>query len=381
MDTTLAERSRHFTRMIMHGLYRVARPVVFLVNSEVVHEVAVRFGEKIGSVRFFRRLLGGTLVFKDGALFQTLSGIHFENPLGLSAGFDYEARLTEVIGTIGFGFATIGTVTCAPYEGNSKPRLGRLPKSRSLLVNKGFKNLGVEKTLARLSGKQFSVPVGISIGKTNTLDIKTQSEAVLDVCKTFSIVENSDIPFSYYELNISCPNLKGNIEFYEPAHLDELLKDVFARELSRPVFIKMPIIKTNEETLAMLDVISRYKVAGVILGNLQNDRSHKTLVKGEIDKYPKGNLSGIPTQERSNELIRIAYQKYGKHMIIIGTGGIFSAEDAYKKIRAGASLLQMITGMIFEGPQLPAQINEGLAKLLRRDGYKNISEAVGVDAR
>ncbi len=380
MENSLGERIRHFERKIIHFKYRLFRPVIFLFDSETVHEFFVHFGEKIGRVRFFRRLLKSFFAFKYASLSQNISGIHFENPLGLSAGFDYEARLTQVIGELGMGFSTIGTVTNLPYEGNPLPRLGRLVKSRSLLVNKGFKNLGIVKTLERLCDITFSIPIGISIGKTNTLDIKTQAEAVEDVCYAFEKVENSGVPFSYYELNISCPNLKGSIEFYEPLHLEELLSALFAKKISHPLFVKMPIVKTDEETLAMLEVISRFKIAGIILGNLQNDRNHKTLVKGELEKYPKGNLSGMPTQERSDELIRIAYQKYGEQMIIVGTGGIFSAEDAYRKIRAGASLLQMITGMIFEGPQLPAQINEGLSKLLKRDGFKSISEAVGVDA-
>ena len=140
--------------------------------------------------------------------------------------------------------------------------------------------------------------------------------------------------------------------------------------LSKPVFIKMPIVKTDEETLAMLRVIADSPAAGVIIGNLQND--------------PRGKLSGMPTQKRSDELIRIAYERYGngragRRLIIIGCGGVFSAEDAYRKIRLGASLVQMITGMIFEGPQIVSEINRGLCDLLARDGFTNVSQAIGAD--
>ena len=143
----------------------------------------------------------------------------------------------------------------------------------------------------------------------------------------------------------------------------------------------MPISKTDKEILSMLKVIAGFSVSGVILGNTQTNRSSKGFVKSELNKFPNGGFSGKPTWERSNELIKLAYKKYGKKLIIIGCGGIFSAEDAYKKIKLGASLVQFITGMIFEGPQLAAQINLGLVDLLKKDGLKNISEAVGIESK
>ncbi len=187
------------------------------------------------------------------------------------------------------------------------------------------------------------------------------------------------VPFSYYELNISCPNLHGPIEFYSPAHLEELLTAVFKLQLSRPVFIKMPIVKTNEEVLGMLTVIARFPVAGVIIGNLFGDRTLPLLVQKELEPYPKGGLSGMATQHRSDELIGLVYANFGKRFVIVGCGGVFSAADAYRKIRSGASLIQFITGMIFEGPQLPAAINKGIAQLLKKDGFNNVSEAIGAD--
>ena len=147
----------------------------------------------------------------------------------------------------------------------------------------------------------------------------------------------------------------------------------------KPLFIKMPIVKTNKETMEMLDVIVKFPVAGVILGNLQGNRNDKSLNKEEVEKFSVGNFSGKPTEQRSNELIELAYRNYGKKLVIIGCGGIFNASDAYKKIKLGASLVQLITGLIFEGPQLAAQLNIDLAKLLKRDGFINISEAIGKD--
>ena len=141
----------------------------------------------------------------------------------------------------------------------------------------------------------------------------------------------------------------------------------------------MPIEKTDRETLNLLEVISKYKIAGVIIGNLQKNRKDPSFVKEEVKKWKVGNFSGKPTFNRSNELIRIAYKKFGKKLIIIGCGGIFSADDAYTKIKLGASLVQLITGMIYQGPQLIAQMNLELIDKLKSDGIKNIKEAVGVD--
>lgn len=139
----------------------------------------------------------------------------------------------------------------------------------------------------------------------------------------------------------------------------------------------MPIDKTDKETLDMLKVISKHSPKGVIFGNLQKDRKHKSLDKSEVAKFKMGNFSGKPTFERSNELIKLAYKKYKNRFVIIGCGGVFSAEDAYTKIKLGASLIQMITGLIYQGPQIVSEINLGLAELLKKDGYKNISKAVG----
>nr|MBP6994438.1 quinone-dependent dihydroorotate dehydrogenase [Candidatus Woesebacteria bacterium] len=269
-------------------------------------------------------------------------------------------------------------ITNGSYEGNDRPMLGRLPKSRALLVNKGFKNLGADATIRRLKGHRFLIPVGVSIGRTNSLDLKTQRDSIEDVISAFTKFENSTLAHSYYELNISCPNLKGDIEFYTSAHLEELLIAVDKLSIKKPLFVKMPVEKSDKEVEAMLAVIAKHCPRGVIFGNLQKDRKDPSFDPGEIEKAGKGNFGGKPTYQRSNELTRLAYAEYKDRFTIIGCGGIFSAEDAYTKIKLGASLVQLITGMIYEGPQLIAQINMGLEELLKRDGYKHLSEAVGV---
>ena len=355
----------------------IIKRIFFLFDPEMVHNFITSQGEFIGKFQMPNRILSKLFAGKSPILKQKIKGITFDGPIGLAAGFDYEAKLTQVLPSVGFGFQTVGTITNLPYKGNPRPMFGRLPKSRSLMVNKGFKNKGAAWTAKKLADQTFEIPLGISIGKTNIKRLETQKTAIADILQAFKTFENSNIKNAYYELNISCPNLYGNITFYPPKNLDELLSTVDKARLGKPVFIKMPINESNTLTLKMLDVISRHKVSGVIFGNLQKDRDDPSLDPSEVSKFKRGNFSGKPTEKRSNELIALAYKNYKNKLIIIGCGGIFSAEDAYRKIKLGASLLQLITGLIYEGPTLVAQINNELPKLLKKDGFKTISEAIG----
>lgn len=366
----------------MEGAYKyVLKPILFTLNPEKVHEGMTTVGEIIGKFGITRLITKSIFYYENPKLEQTVAGIKFTNPIGLAAGFDYEAKLTQTLPAIGFGFGSIGTITNMPYGGNPKPMLGRLPKSKSLMVNKGFKNKGITKVAKKLKNYTFQIPIGISIGRTNTTKLKTQKQSVDDIIKAFTTSEKSSLKNSYYELNISCPNLFGNITFYPPKNLDTLLSSTDKLKLSKPLFIKMPIEKSDSEVKEMLKVITQHKVEGVIFGNLQKNRLDPSLYPDEVAKYSVGYFSGKPTYKRSNELIKLSYKLYGKKLIIIGCGGVFSATDAYTKIKLGATLVQMITGMIYEGPQVIGDINRGLVKLLKKDGYKQISDAIGVEAR
>lgn len=362
---------------IFHHVYKLLiRRFFFLIDSEIVHDNMTRSGQLLGKLPL-KPFFNFAMLKNEASLKQTIAGIAFENPVGLAAGFDYEARLTQVTPLLGFGFQTIGTITNHPYEGNPRPQLGRLPKSKSLMVNKGFRNLGAKKTIEKLEDLQFAIPIGISIGRTNTMALKTQKQSVEDIVSAFKLFEKSRVNHAYYELNISCPNLFGDITFYPTQNLEQLLIAVDQLKLTRPLFIKMPIEKNNTEVLSMLKTICKHKVTGVIFGNLQKNRQHHLLDQNEVAKYTRGNFSGKPTFERSNELIALTYKYYKKRLIIIGCGGVFTPQDAYTKIALGASLVQLITGMIFEGPQLAAAINLELPQFLEKDGFTHISQAIG----
>jgi len=338
----------------------------FLLNPELVHVVMVRIGSLMGKIFVLRLLLTFFFTYRDTRLVSRLGSVTFLNPIGLSAGFDYNADLPEVSSTIGFGFHTVGTITHLPYEGNPRPRLGRLPRSRSLMVNKGYKNLGAAKTIEKLERQEFSSAIGVSIGKTNYREIDTQKKSIADIIATFKAFEASRVHHAYYELNISCPNLYGSVTFYKPAYLHELLQAVDRLKIKRPIFLKMPISEGNKEFSAMLDIVVKHNIAAIIVGNLSKDRINPHLDPQEVAQFSVGNFSGKATWERSNELIRLAYKKVGKKIMIIGCGGVFSPEDAIVKLSLGASYIQLITGMIFHGPTLMAEINAEIVKQMNQ---------------
>lgn len=359
---------------------RMVKPVLFSFDPELVHDTMVRVGVVLGKNEYTQKLTEKLFFVGDKRLKQKISDIGFPNPVGLSAGFDYNANLTDILPKVGFGFESIGTITNIPYEGNPAPRLGRLPKSRSLLVNKGFKSDGVDKIIGRLSDKKFAFPVGISIGRSNSPTLTTLDASIEDIVTSFKKIQKAKLGHAYWELNISCPNLihgAKSITFYPSSNLEKLLLKIDKLKLTKPLFVKMPISESNSDFEKMLKVIVRHKVAGVIIGNLQKDRKNFALDKFEVKNAGMGNFSGKPCYARSNELISLTYKKYGTKLVIIGVGGVFTAHDAYEKIRRGASLVMLITGMIFEGPQVIGKINKDLAGLIAADGYDNVSSSVG----
>lgn len=368
--------------LVQSAYRRVARPACFYFDSEPIHDFSLAAGRSFSALPGIPPLFRRLFHFHSPRLVSHVADIYFENPTGLAAGFDHEGRLTRLSGGLGFGFESMGTVTFGAYAGNEYPRIKRAVKSQSILVNKGFKSRGMRTTLSEIGRDPFDIPIGLSVGQTNT-EYRDHAEAIADVERGFTEALESGIPFSYFELNISCPNLKTPISFYNPARLDDLLRAVTALPLSRPLFIKMPISLSDQETLSLVEVVRRHAVSALIIGNLQTNRADPAFDKDEVASFEKfrGNWSGKPCAKRSDELIRLVYEHTRGELPIIGCGGVFSAEDAYRKIRLGASLVQLATALIFEGPLLPAEINVQLAELLLRDGYANVAEAVGADVR
>ncbi|NTV30672.1 dihydroorotate dehydrogenase (quinone) [candidate division WWE3 bacterium] len=362
------------------GYQRVLKPLLFTHKPQTVHIGMTNVGELLGKCLITRTFMSWLYDYDSSKLCQAYHGVHFSSPVGLAAGFDYNAQLTQILESMGFGFQTIGTITNKPCQGNPDPQLGRLIQSQSLMVNKGFRNPGADTVITKLAKHEMFGQIGVSIGTTNTSDIQTVEDAVIDITETFKKFEHSTLSHSYYELNISCPNLQTSIDFYNVDNLSVLLQGVHKLNITRPIWVKMPISVTNDQFDAILETLAQEPlIVGIIVGNLQKDRTAEPLQADEVNQFTVGNFSGKPTWNRSNELISRAYGTYHERFTIIGCGGIFSAEDAYTKIRLGASLVQLITGMIFVGPQLIGSINLGLEELLQRDGFNHISQVIGID--
>lgn len=359
------------------GYKNVIKKIAFRNDPEVTHDRFTETGIKLGKSNLAKSLISFAWSYQDPILTQTIQGVTFPNPIGLSAGFDKNAQLLDILPSIGFGFVEIGSVTGEPCEGNPKPRLWRLPKSESLVVYYGLKNDGAEAISKRLKGKTFAIPFGVSVAKTNNVACAQVEAGIADYAKAFGAFA-TDIG-AYITINISCPNTFGGEPFTDPERLEKLMTNIDAIPTSKPIFIKLSPDLTIDQLDALLDVVARHRVHGIICTNLTKKRDNPKIFDANVPD--KGGLSGKVVEELSNvQLKHIAEKTKGKY-ILVGVGGIFTAEDAYKKIRLGASLLQMITGMIFEGPQSIGDINRGLARLLKRDGFKNISEAVGADLR
>ena len=361
---------------VTQAAYRyVAKPILFRFSPDSVHRNLVRVARVAQRSAPIRGLAAAMWRYDSVNLKQTIHGQIFPNPVGLSAGFDKNAELMPLMERVGFGFVTCGSITGYQCSGNKKPWFHRLPSERSIVVNAGLPNIGSQAIAKRLMGdtliRNRKVPMMLSVARTNTSASSTDEQAIDDyVLALKNLRQYADM----FEINISCPNTYGGEPFTTPRRLGTLLKAIDALRLHQPVFIKMPSNLPWVDYSKLLDVIVRHDVVGVTISNLRKDRNGV-----QVDIKIKGNLSGRPTKALSDELIAKTYSKYGDKLTIIGVGGIFTAQDAYDKIKNGASLVALITGLIYEGPQIVGQINKGLEQLLKADGYTRIAQAVGAN--
>jgi dihydroorotate dehydrogenase len=369
------DKATLYRNKAIHGLYvGILKPFFFRQDPENVHDLMTRVGARLGKYSLGRAITRSFFGYKNAALSQDLLGMHFENPVGLSAGFDKNAELTDILPSVGFGFAEVGSITGERCEGNPKPRLWRLPKSESLVVYYGLKNDGCEAISSRLVGKHFDIPIGVSVAMTNCAENLVLESAIEDFAKAFRVMESIG---DYITVNISCPNAQGGQPFIDPNKLDRLFITLDKISTKKPVFIKLSPDLSNGELDAILEVARKHRINGIITTNLTKNRDNPRIIDKDVPKV--GGMSGKVLQDLADETLKYIYKKEGKRFILIAVGGIFTAEDAYKRIRLGASLIQLIAGMIFEGPQVISEINRGLAELLKKDGFTNISQAIGVD--
>lgn len=336
---------------------KIIKPILFKLDPENVHDFFVDFGEWTGKSRFCRNLIHFFYGYRGKDISKKVDGLTYKTPFILSAGFDYNGRLPNILPAISLGGVEVGSVTGSACEGNKKPRLTRLPKSKSILVNKGLRNDGVEAVIERLKNqpRQKDFVVGVSIAHTNDLASSGVEASIADYFYSFRRLNEENVG-DYYTFNISCPNAFGGETFANPEMLFLLLSKISSIKCDKPIYIKMPINLEWPEFNELLKVIYKFKnISGVVIGNLNKD--YNTLdFKGELPEKPSGGLSGKPCFELSNALIRQTREAYGERFTIIGCGGVMSPEDMSEKFKAGSDLVQLITGLIYNGPGFIKQL-------------------------
>ncbi len=360
-------------------MYKLIRPLLFAQDPENMHNRALTFGEWAAHSPL-AGLFETCYKFDDPRLHNKVFGLNFRNPVSNAAGFDKNAHLPDFLPLLNFGFVEIGSVTAQPRDGNPKPRMFRLEQDKAMINRMGLNNIGADRMAQKLAGRKFRTPLGINIAKTHDPKI-LGNKSIEDFCYSFKkLYEFCD----YLTLNISCPNTAEGKTFEEVGPLRALLSAIkpiragFAQQ--HPVLLKLSVSNSHQMVDAILQAGEEFGIAGYIIGNSPSDRENMTTPKEQLEKIGKGGLSGQPVRPRTTELVRYAYSVL-RRPCIIACGGIDSAKSAYENIRAGASLVQLYAGLIYEGPGLVKKINRGLVELLKRDGFKNIAEAVGADVR
>jgi dihydroorotate dehydrogenase len=341
----------------------LVRPWLFQTDPETAHERALNLAARLGRRRITRDAVETAFAFEDRRLRQTVLGIEFPNPVGLAAGYDKNAVGLELWPALGFGFAEIGSVTLNSQPGTEPPRLFRQVSQHSLINRMGFNNDGAEAIAARIPPRPHRIPIGVNVGKNRDVDLAHAGENYAATIDKFR--DRAD----FFVINVSSPNTPGLRKLQDKEMLDELLNRVAGLRTTTPVLLKIAPDLTFDQIDDAVGLVEGHKLAGVVATNTTID--HPT--------PPEGGLSGAPLRARATECIRHIRRQTKGRLPIIGVGGIFTAADAYEKIRAGACLVEVWTGMIFEGPSIVRTINCGLLRLLARDGFGSIGDAVGTE--
>lgn len=362
---------------VLSWCYRyLLKPIYFRFDPESVHGRLTQAGRLLGHHALTREMTRIAFGYEHPMLATTLAGIPLRNPVGLSAGFDKEGQLIEVMPAVGFGFMEIGSITGSPSAGNPKPRLWRLPKSNALVVHLGLNSSGSAAVATRLRTVRPCLPVGISIAKANHPEYDSLEAGLAEYRRAAEHLRGLG---AFRVINISCPNTTGGEPFAKRECLRRLLTEVMPVVSGQPVFVKLPVDVNVDELNAILDECLTQGVTGFICTNLTKKRDLLTIHDAIVP--PRGGISGKVVEPLSNEALAHVYRWTGGRVPLIGVGGIFTAEDAYRKIRLGATAVQLITGMIYRGPMVVSEIKRGLVRLLRADGFRSVAEAVGVDSR
>jgi dihydroorotate dehydrogenase (fumarate)/dihydroorotate dehydrogenase len=355
------------------------RPLAFRLDPETVHHLAIAAGGRLGWASDAMR---AATWIDDERLPIEVAGLHFPSPIGLAAGFDKSGLAISALAALGFGSVEIGSISIDPSIGNPRPRLWRLPEDRAIVVHYGLPNDGAAAIARRLSTAKLPVPLGVNLVVTNRGAAAPPLNAD-QIIGEYAAAAKIMAPYAdYLMLNLSCPNTVDGRDFFaDPGHLEACLSALETIKLKRPVFLKVsPLggLEAIERVLAAAD--TRGFVSGFMF-NLPPVKPEGMNTPEKIWRSLPGAVSGPPAAALANFCLVETFRRMDrKRHVLIGAGGVASAEDAYAKIRLGASLVQLLTALIYEGPGVVRRITEGLAELLARDGVKHVSDAVGVDA-
>jgi dihydroorotate dehydrogenase len=355
------------------ALYRrLARPLLFRADPERVHDATVRAAELASRSRLARRVAAGRPWAPHPRLAIEVAGLRFRTPVGLGAGFDKSARAVPLLAGLGFGHVEVGSVSADPSGGNPRPRLFRLPAERGIVVHYGVPNDGAEPVARRLAVPRPNVPVGINVVSTNRGRQETDAEVVGDYVRAVAALQRHG---DYVCLNLSCPNTRDGRGFF--ADLDRLrrLLDALGEAgVERPLFIKVAPFADGPG--AFLDAVAPASFVSGFSVNLPPGKP-----PGLEHLRMPGAVSGAPAAAAAERTVAELYEHMDRdRYALIGSGGIFSAADAYRMIRLGASLVQLYTALVYEGTGVVRRITDGLAELVERDGLASIAEAVGAGA-
>lgn len=379
-------------------IYQLAlRPLVFSglkADPEVVHRQFMSLCDRLNQncdrrwARWTLEQLYSRFGWTDDRLTQTLWGLSFPNPIGLAAGFDKDGVASQVWPAFGFGFAELGTVTAQPQPGNPTPRLFRLPDDRAALNRMGFNNGGAAQMAKGLAAAHLrsasplqeaafpKIPIGVNLGKSKITPLEA---AVEDYCESFRQLQAWG---DYCVVNVSSPNTPGLRSLQSVEQLEPILVGLQQEnELHKPILIKIAPDLAWEDITAIVELVQQYSLAGIIATNttIQRDglKTERILATGRSPSEEAGGLSGAPLRARSTEVIRFIWKSTQGTVPIIGVGGVFTAQDAWEKLAAGASLVQVYTGWTYEGPWMVRRILEGLGLALDRHSLHHINEAIG----
>lgn len=340
-------------------MYSIIKFFLFRKDPEVIHYWVMNQLKKWYQNPIVKNILKKNFsVESNKQLERKLWGLTFKNPVGLAAGFDKDARFTDELASLGFGFIEIGTLTPVAQDGNDKPRLFRLPKDKALINRMGFNNGGVKAAAERLRHRKSDVIIGGNIGK-NKITANEDATKDYEICfrELYDVVD-------YFTVNVSSPNTPNLRELQEKEPLQKLLGrlQLINTELgkSRPILLKIAPDLTKEQLDDIIDIVNTTHIQGIVATNTTISREGLQTSGNEVEAMGAGGVSGLPVKEKATDVIRYIHQKSNGKIPIIAAGGIFTAQDAKEKLDAGASLVQVYTGFIYEGPGIARNICQGL---------------------